>query len=195
MKPIKFLGIVLLAILAGAALAGWLLNRHHADNERIERELRDSLAQSRAQIAIWREREHEATVILQTSNRLLDSALARAPHIVYVTRTRTIEGSGGAQPTTVIDSLPYVPQSEYDTLSSRCKAVQRDCATLLAAKDTVISKTEDQARHLTELLDLAHDDLARSRRTNLLKDVRNISVAGLVGAGMGAVSTALVCRR
>lgn len=182
------LWLVVTATLA-LAIVVWRLGRERRDTEIQTQRLRDSLETLETRFGILTERERAAVVTLQVSNRLLDSALAKAPQIVYVTRTRTI-ASPGDSGTTVVDSLPYVAKSDYDTLASRCSRVQQDCATVVAVKDSLLTVRSGESSTLHGLLDLSDRRLITERKRNRLLVLRGFGF-GLAAGGLGC---ALLCR-
>ena len=190
MKWTRLVALVIVAIVLGM-LAGmwWVSRRQDAEATQREQQLRDSLGVLGARYTALSERERVAVVTLQVSNRLLDSALGKAPVIVYVPRTRTIVTREGRD-SSAVDSLPYVAKADYDTLASRCSNLQRDCATVVALKDSLLTVRSGEAATLHGLIDVGARRLDVERRRNRLVVLRGFGI----GLGAGALGCALLCR-
>lgn len=175
----------LLAAIA-VCVAIWLARKpQHTDGS--SRALQDSLATLRVQYSQLEEIGRQQEAVLHLSNRLLDSALSKAPRVVYVTRRDTIRSGVDSGVVSVVDSLPYVPKADYDTLASRCSVVQRDCTALLATKDSALTVRRKE-------LEVSERARVEDRR-RLLSNVRVVGLKGFgLGLGSGLVLCALWCR-
>ena len=192
----RALGIVAVALagLAAGWLFGlWLASRHHSVDAAREQRLRDSLHTLEIESARLTRRDSQTTAELAVANLRLDSALATPPQVVYVTRTRTIAVAGDSGVQTIIDSLPYVAKSDYDTLASRCSVVQLDCKRSLAVKDSLYQNELGKTHTLGGLVSLRDEQIAALGRRNLRRDLKVGGVSGLIGMGLGAALGGLVC--
>ena len=182
------LGLVVAFTLA-LVVATWWLGRRQHDVDLREQRLRDSLQTLEVKFAALTERERVATITLKVSNRLLDSALAKAPQIVYVPRTRTIVTPAGKD-SAAVDSLPYIAKADYDTLASRCRNVQVGCEEVVALKDSLLTVRSGEASSLRRLLDVAAERRDLDRRRSRFAVLRGFGF----GLGAGALGCAILCR-
>lgn len=159
-------------------LSFWWLRHHDREDSRREQQFHDSLTIYAEQSKQWQKIASDRTRLYQESTKKLDDLLRTPPKVVYVTRRATIDSGGLVDTSPPLDSTPYVPLTSYTALESVCSETRIRCDSLVAAKDSQLTKKTGEAKAADTLRAIAVRERDRERSRGKLRTVRDVTTGG-----------------